>query len=347
MRSERSGADRRRVERDQIGRESGGDPSASGEAVDLGRLPGEPPDRVFQREYLEFAHPPLQQVGGEVGVAELAGVSAGVGKPQQQRLVRQEPPDLRLVIVDHHDPEARGEILGERQLDGDVQGGAAALRGQLAERGSVAKVLVCLGFLDGRLVELGAPLLAHSGVCPLAPGRIGVQRRPLRALEREDLPELPGHWRAGRDRPASPGRRSAGRPPAGRRSSRPRRRRRPGAPDPADMAAFSRTTMMAAQVTGRPMSAASCAHSSTWKSGPHVASTVPLPVAPMPPASVQISLSSASRLGTGRPNAPRCDSEREVEKPMAPAAMPSSKRSRIRPTSSGVAARSVACSPRT
>ena len=341
------GADGRRVERHQIGDGARGDAAATGQAVHLRRLPGQPPDRLLEREHAELADPALQQVGGEVRVAQLAGVRAGVRQAQQQRGVLQQPADLLLVVVDHHDPEAGGQVFGERQIDRDVEGRAAALGGELAERRPVAQFLMYAGLLHRRLVELAAPLLAYSGVGPPRARPDRHTAPPVARVRARGSRRKPARWPAAPDRRALPGRRWGGTPPEGRRSCRRLLRRRPDARVRSDIAAFSRTTMMAAHVTGRPMSRASRAHSSTWKSGPQVASIVPRPLAPTLSASVQISLSSASRLGTGRPNAPRCDSERDVEKPIAPAAMPSSTSSRMRATSLGVAARSVASSPRT
>ena len=167
---------------------------APGQAVDLRRVSGEAPDGVLQAQHPELADPALQEVGREVRVAELAGVRAGVGKPKQHRRILQQPADLLLVIVDHHHPEAGREILGQRQLDRDVECRPATLGGELAEGGPVAKFGMDAGFLDCGVVELAAPLLTNPGVGPLAPLRIAIQRRPAVAFEREDLPER-GHVR--------------------------------------------------------------------------------------------------------------------------------------------------------
>ena len=138
----------------------------------------------------ELAYPALEEVGREVGVAQLAGVGPGVGKAQQQRVVAQQPPDLLLVVVDHDDPEAGVEILGQGELDSDVQRGAAPLGRELAQCGPVAQVRVDHGLLHGGLVELVAPLLPNARVGPLAPGRI-LHTAPaaFAAFQREDLAE--------------------------------------------------------------------------------------------------------------------------------------------------------------
>ncbi len=62
-----------------------------------------------------------------------------------------------------------------------------------------------------------------------------------------------------------------------------------------------RVAMIAAQETGRSISFASAANSSTKRSGPQVASTTPTPRRPSSPARVQISDSAARRLGIGLP----------------------------------------------
>ena len=72
-------------------------------------------------------------------------------------------------------------------------------------------------------------------------------------------------------------------------------------------------------MTGRPVTRAISANSSTKRSGPHADWMVPNPLVPSTPASEKISSRDAARLGTGSPWAPRWDSERDVEKPSAPA----------------------------
>jgi hypothetical protein len=86
---ERTAADRRRIESDQVGHRAGSDDAASGESIDLSGLAGEPPDGFLQREDAGLAYPPLEEIGGEVGVAQLTGVRPRVLQAQQQRVILQ------------------------------------------------------------------------------------------------------------------------------------------------------------------------------------------------------------------------------------------------------------------
>ena len=112
----------------------------------------------------------------------------------------------------------------------------------------------------------------------------------------------------------------------------------PGGPKPVSRAV---------QLTGRFSCLASSASSGTNSPGPGVTCITPRPASPNADASRNTSSVLASRLGTGRPPSPWCVGERDVAKPIAPAATPSATRSRMRSTSASVASRSTASSPST
>ena len=76
-------------------------------------MAGEPPDRLFQAEDAPFAHPVLQQMGREAGVAELAGMGARIGEPEHAAVVAQQVGQLDLVVVEQHDAEPRPQVLLE------------------------------------------------------------------------------------------------------------------------------------------------------------------------------------------------------------------------------------------
>ena len=109
---ERAGADRVGIERDEVGVEARLDAAPSVDPEHVGRVTGQPPDRLLQREHAEVAAPVAEQPGRVVRVAELAGVRAGVGQPEQQVRVLQQLGDLLVVVVHHRDAELRLEALG-------------------------------------------------------------------------------------------------------------------------------------------------------------------------------------------------------------------------------------------
>ena len=104
--------------------------------------------------------------------------------------------------------------------------------------------------------------------------------------------------------------------------------------------------MIAAHETGRPICFESAANSSTNRSGPQVASTIPTPRVPSSPASVKIS-SSDRRAGSARAcrRRRRVTSHARWRSRAAPASSASPTSRRIASTSPEVAARSVAASP--
>ena len=174
------------VEGDQVCRQALFDPAAVGDAEDLRRLTGEAPHGLFQREDALLAGPVRKKIGGEAGVAQLAGVGAGVGQSQHRSVVLQELADLLLVVVGQHDAEAGLEVLVEGEVDGGFEGFDASLVGDVAQ-GAAHEGLVALGLGDGGLLPARREHAAGVVVRPLAPRRIGVDVGPPLAGNRQHL----------------------------------------------------------------------------------------------------------------------------------------------------------------
>ena len=101
----------------------------------------------------------------------------------------------------------------------------------------------------------------------------------------------------------------------------------------------------AATITGRPLLAASDSRNGMRVSPLLVSMYTPRPPSAIALTSAAISLSSARREGIGNPPSPLCAGLVLLEKPTAPARIASRTTVHICATSSGVAARRVACSP--
>src|SRR5437868_531231 len=127
-------ADARWIEGDQVGRHAFLHQAAVGDAEDLRWLAGEAPHRLLEGKDSLLTRPVREQMGREAGVTELAGVGAGVGKAEHGSVVLQQLPDLVLVVVGEHDPEAGLEALLEGEVDGGVEGHDTPLRGDLGHR---------------------------------------------------------------------------------------------------------------------------------------------------------------------------------------------------------------------
>ena len=108
--------------------------AALGDAERLVRVAGEAPDGVLERQRLALADPVAEQVGRVAGVAELAGVGAGVGQAEQGALVGEQVADLVVVVVLEDDAEAGGHVVVEREVEQEVERRGAPLGGELVER---------------------------------------------------------------------------------------------------------------------------------------------------------------------------------------------------------------------
>ena len=108
----RRAADGGGIEGDEVGDEPLLHEPALGEAERPVGMPGQPPDRPSQRQRLALPHPVAEQVGREAGVAQLAGVGAGVGQAEERALVGQQVGDLVVAVVVEDDAEAGGHPVG-------------------------------------------------------------------------------------------------------------------------------------------------------------------------------------------------------------------------------------------
>ena len=156
------------------------------QASGLVGVAGETPDGVLEAERPALAHPVAQQVGRVAGVAELAGVGARVREPEQGALVGQELGDLVVTVVLEDDPEAGGHVVGEGEVEQEVEGCGAPLVGQAVQR-DVDGVRVGGGLLDARLRPAVAPRLEGRRPGPVAPGGVPVEVGPLLPGEGQDL----------------------------------------------------------------------------------------------------------------------------------------------------------------
>ena len=102
------------------------------EAVDGGGLARELVDGALERHDLAVADPVAEQVGGEAGVAELRHMGTGVGQPEQHVVAGQQPGDALGVVVGEDRPETGLEVVGQRDVEHDVERRAVPARlGQL------------------------------------------------------------------------------------------------------------------------------------------------------------------------------------------------------------------------
>src|SRR5581483_7945013 len=108
------------VEGNEVGGQAFLDQAAVRDAEDLRGLTGQTPHRLLEGKDSLLPRPVPEQVGRETGVAQLAGVGAGVREAEHRSLVLQELADLFLVVVGEDDAEARLQILLEGEVDGCV-----------------------------------------------------------------------------------------------------------------------------------------------------------------------------------------------------------------------------------
>ena len=90
--------------------------------------------RVGEREHAALAHPVAEQVQAEAGVVEEGEVRAGVRQRHQARRVAQHAADRVLVRVEQQRAEHRVEVLGEREVEHEVERVLAGLARQLGDR---------------------------------------------------------------------------------------------------------------------------------------------------------------------------------------------------------------------
>ena len=105
------------------------------QAVDGGRLPGQLVDGPLERHGPSLAHPVAQKVGREAGVAELGDVRARVGQAEQHVVTWQQPGDALGIVVGQHRPEARLEVVVERDVEHHIERGAARVPRPTPPRG--------------------------------------------------------------------------------------------------------------------------------------------------------------------------------------------------------------------
>ena len=276
--------------------------------------PGEPPDRVLERERLAFPHPVAEQVGRVARVAELAGVGAGVGQAEQDALVGEQLADLVVAVVVHDDPEAGRQVVGEREVEHEVERRRAPLLRQPVERGA-DEVVVGVRLLDVDLRPPVGPRRERRRARPVAPRRIPVEGGPLLAREGEHLLPLVdlaqrrgiGQVHLHDDRAAGDLRvHLAGQ----RRAPHDRAQRRAGLVGPG----HERGPRDGHAVLHRQLR--ELVHE---EAGPdrHLEHAL-AQLAQHRGQGVHLARRSAKRLGTGRPNAPWWLGWRDVENPMAP-----------------------------
>src|SRR5580704_3771950 len=190
--------DRGRVERDQVGEVARGDAAPAGDPEDRGRVPGDPPDGLLQRQRAGLPDPVLQQVGGEDRVAELAGVRARVGQAQQGAVVPEQSGERGGIVVGDHDPETGPQVIVERYVAQHVERIDAELAAQLRERGPVGQLGVRRRLGHEYLVPAVVPLAGHVRPGPLPPGRVTVEPGPFGGRYGQHLRERVGAGERGR-----------------------------------------------------------------------------------------------------------------------------------------------------
>ena len=96
-------ADGGRIECHEVGERPGLDDAALTQPEHLGRVRREVPHRLLEREDLPLAHPFLEQRGGEHRIADLAGMRASVGEPDDDAVVGEDAAErLDVVVAEHH-----------------------------------------------------------------------------------------------------------------------------------------------------------------------------------------------------------------------------------------------------
>jgi hypothetical protein len=111
------GADRGRVEHDEVGGEAGAEQPAIGQAPLRGCVEGDHPDRLLERQRLLGAHPVAQEMRLERGVHELGDVRARVREGHDGARVLDQLEGVLLVLVGDGLEEEELEVLLERQVD--------------------------------------------------------------------------------------------------------------------------------------------------------------------------------------------------------------------------------------
>ena len=178
-----------RIENRHVGGPPVGEVASAPDAEDLRRAGGEEPHGLLEAQHALFPHPVAEQVGGEAGVTELAGMGARVREAEHHALVLEQLGHCSFIGVGRRHPEARFEVGSKRQVEGQIHRVDPALVGHLGNASLVERRLLQAFDDEGVPPAAGdAPLVAPR---PEGLAEVGVCVDPLPALEvrRRDRPE--------------------------------------------------------------------------------------------------------------------------------------------------------------